>query len=418
MMPFLKLDGAQLLRHITDMSNGALVDIIDGFADVGKGVGAIMLLVVLFYYITSLLDGGKFQIKMLVPLLIFFFVCNFSWISTPVTWFTSTLTESLVDACHNKRTEIKESMGGSATATYHDLTNRQINQNVDPKKEAEFVKARLDGRDTLLADETPKLRGIPKAVKRGVMSSGAQASYNMQLENSGESYNGLDYNDNTKNKQSRSNFSFHSIMSSVLSAICGIMSIVLGCFGAIMAGIIVAFGPITFAFAIFPGQGGTIKSWFIRLCQFSLWAPLCALIDVFCTSIFNLASTSPEMGGAGSFLLAIAMAVCNLVALTTVPSIASMIIEGAQGAISLSQGLQQMAGALTTTMGIGKMATVGSAGLLLGKQNVADTLTGFANSGIAGTVSQLGKVASGQQSFRGMMSSMREHGQRTRNLQE
>lgn len=418
MMPFLKLDGAQLLRHITDMSSGALNDIIDGFADVGKGVGAIMLLVVLFYYITSLLDGGKFQIKMLVPLLIFFFVCNFSWISTPVTWFTTTLTESLVDACHNKRNEIKESMGGSATATYHDLTNRQINKNLDPKKEAEFVKARLDGRDTLLADESPKLRGIPKAVKRGVMSSGAQASYNMQLENSGESYNGMDYNDSSKNKQSMSNFSFHSIMSSVLSAICGIMSVVLGCFGAIMAGIIVAFGPITFAFAIFPGQGGTIKSWFIRLCQFSLWAPLCALIDVFCTSIFSLASNSPEMGGAGSFLLAIAMAVCNLVALTSVPSIASMVIEGAQGAISLSQGLQQMAGALTTVGGIGKMATVGAAGTLLGKQNVADTLTGFANSGIAGTVSQLGKVATGQQSFRGMMSSMRQHGQRTRNLQE
>ena len=39
---------------------------------IGKGIASIMLMIVLFHYLVSMLDGGKFQLRMLMPLFIFF----------------------------------------------------------------------------------------------------------------------------------------------------------------------------------------------------------------------------------------------------------------------------------------------------------------------------------------------------------
>lgn len=174
-----------------------------------------------------------------------------------------------------------------------------------------------------------------------------------------------------------------------------------------MAGLIVAFGPITFAFAIFPGQGGTIKSWVIRLCQFSLWAPICALVDCFSYKIFDMLA---DAGAGSSVLMAIAVAICNLVALTSVPSIASMIIEGAQGAVSLSNGLQTMAGALTG----GLTAAAGAGSAVVGKDNVQtvkDTLSGAHNAGVVGAVKDLSTSGN---TFKGMLGRMHASGRATR----
>jgi uncharacterized membrane protein len=61
---------SQLLDFVNDTCGKA-------FAEIGIGIGSIMLLFVVIYYITSILDGGKFQLKMLFPVFIYFLVCNF-----------------------------------------------------------------------------------------------------------------------------------------------------------------------------------------------------------------------------------------------------------------------------------------------------------------------------------------------------
>jgi len=152
----------------------------------------------------------------------------------------------------------------------------------------------------------------------------------------------------------------------------------------------VAFGPITFGFAVFPGQGRNILSWFLRLCQFALWAPICALIDVFSVMIFDeMASNSLSTG---SLAMAIAVAVCNLVALTSVPTIASMIIEGAQGAVSLSQGLQTISAGMTaggTAAAAVGSGAVGAGQLALGTnatQSIRDAVAGAKQGGVVGAI--------------------------------
>lgn len=385
----LKIDynqGISIIKELTEYAGG----VSEAFGAVGRGIGAIMLLVVVFYYISSILDGGKFQIKMLIPFLIFLFVCNFSWIAKPVTAFTDTITSSLMESCKTMNGNIKEKYNCKESATFNDMYN---SMHQDEAKDTEQLMKDLDANYEEATDfeegnksENSETDPVPKGVtgkihyhvKKGINDWFAKKSIDSQKE---MSIAGLDTDNSGKGfKPTTKNFTGLGWLSSIISFICKIMSFVLMAFGGVMTAIIVAFGPITWAFAIFPGQGSTIKSWFIRLCQFSLWSPICVLVDCFSVKLFDIMATAQ---GAGPILMAIAVAVCNLVALTSVPTIASMIIEGAQGAVSLSQGLQTMGHALTTSASIlskgGKLA--------IGSDNaISRTKAGIAKQGISGII--------------------------------
>ena len=390
-----------MTKTLTDFATG---DMTAAFSNIGRGIGGIMLLIVALYYITSILDGGKFQLKMLLPLLIFILVCNFSWVSGPVTSFTQTITSSLVSACERKKASINEKNGCLESANINDLNNAKMDTRKDGEQVEQLLgntEAATQKKDDSSIDEegassTNKNGGGEnwkvRMVKGGIMSAGRQASYDFQVESSGE--NIVEPASEKKGRKlGLQNLGWQGIISSVISWICQIMSAVLSAFGAVMTGIIVAFGPITFGFAVFPGQGRNILSWFLRLCQFALWAPICALIDVFSVMIFDTMASSTMT--AGSLAMAIAVAVCNLVALTSVPTIASMIIEGAQGAVSLSQGLQSMAGAMTAggsaaaaVMSVGKGMTTAAIGTNA-VQGIRDAVSGAKQGGVIGAIKDI-----------------------------
>ena len=400
-----------LLKELTSYANG----LAGGLAAVGKGIGAIMLLIVLIYYITSILDGGKFQIKMLLPLLIFLFVCNFNWISTPVISFTTTITESLVSSLDGARVETLAANGNSESANIMDMHNRrkQGRAATDAKTLKEAVgEGDVSDENGEEIQEGKKVRGLRKIVKNGINDEATQLSLDFQKEAGGEQYaQPGETPSGGKMGFTRESTTIMNLICAIMSFICKLMSTVLRAFGGVMSGIIVAFGPITFAFAIFPGQGGTIKSWFIRLCQFALYAPICALVDCFAVKIF---STIADYGAGDSILMAIAVAICNLVALTSVPSIASMIIEGAQGAVSLSNGLQHIGGALAK----GGAVVGGGAALVLGRDRlkaIKDVAGGVMNAGVIGSASKLGQQASaGGHGFKGFLGQMRGSGRASR----
>lgn len=420
-----------LTKSITDFAAG---DMASGFAAVGKGIGAIMLLIVVIYYISSILDGGKFQLKMLFPLLIFLFVCNFSWISKPVLSFTSTITGSLTTSVDNTRFNALEQNGLKKSATIADMHNNEVVKEqrgmslgyalIGPGGQllynifSKSRERRLGGSSATdavnaSADDQRRDEGgfLHRKIKKGVHEELLQLSADFQAEASGEDYQdiGSDVEDTTKKQYGSDHFTWSKIILVILSWITKILSTVLRAFGAVMTGIIVAFGPITFAFAILPGQGGTIKSWFIRLCQFSLYAPIVSLIDSFVVQSFYLVVN----GNGESILMSIALTVCSLVALTSVPSIASMIIEGAQGAVSLSGGLQQIGGAVAKGAAVGG----GAAAIVIGKdrmQALKDIGHGMQNVGIGGVANVAGRVASGSASFKGAMRTFQASGRASR----
>lgn len=390
MLP-LKLDSESVLKELSTFA----VDVSDSFGMVGQGIGAIMLLVVVFYYITSILDGGKFQIKMMLPFLIFFIVCNFSWISKPVVSFTSAITEELVKSCASEKASLKDKVGCREGATFSDMANatHQDEANDSGPVIEEVYEGMNRGKDapkdTVSEPKTKGIYGkISYHVKKGIGEAATKGSLDFQKETSVQGLNTDGNPDGKGFKPTTRNLGFLGLFAGLISFICTLMSSVLSAFGGIMTGLILAFGPITFAFAIFPGQGGTVKSWFIRLCQFSLWAPICALIDVFSVKIFCMLSGADS---GASVAMTIAVALCNLVALTSVPSIASMIIEGASGAVSLSQGLQAMGGALTVVGGLGMKGFHAVAG----KDNAISRTEGLKKQGASGLIRdvQAGKKA-------------------------
>lgn len=387
-----------MTKTLTDFATG---DMSAAFSNIGRGIGGIMLLIVALYYIASILDGGKFQLKMLVPLVIFIFVCNFSWVAGPVTSFTQTITSSLVSSCERKKASINEKNGCLGSANINDLNNAKMGSQKDGEQVERLLgntEAATQKKDEGTIDEegtksTEKNGGKDnfwvRTIKGGVMSSARQASYDFQVESSGENIV-EPASDKKGRKLGLPNMGWQGIISAVISWVCQIMSSVLSAFGAVMTGIIVAFGPITFGFAVFPGQGRTILSWFLRLCQFALWAPICALIDVFSVMIFDTMASSSM--SAGSLAMAIAVAVCNLVALTSVPTIASMIIEGAQGAVSLSQGLQTISAGMTaggTAAAAVGSSVVGAGQMALGTnktQSIRDAVAGAKQGGVVGAL--------------------------------
>lgn len=378
----------------------------NSFANAGQGIGAVFLMIVAIYYISSILDGGKFQLKMLVPFLIFIFVCNFSWVSKPVGSFISHISTAVNTGCSNANSSMLEGIKAKATDRITDVAANDAGssdgktkdaraQMLDPDKKLDTD----DSDDGRQMEKNSKRREglIVRSVKKGVSAAGATANASLQKE--------LD-TDQGKDLEDYPQSATKTVLD-IVGFICDVFKIVLQTLGSTMAGIIMAFGPITWAFAIIPGQGNTIKSWFLRLCQFSLYGPIVALINSLAVKTVCTFSTA----NMNSLLAGIAQGLALIAALTSVPSIASMIIEGASGAVSLSSGLQAASSAATVSgsiLGAGGKA----AGAVIGKdklQGIKDGLSGMASMGVGGVAK-----AAGRSGMKGMFDVAKRLGKQSR----
>lgn len=327
----------------TKMILGQGASAMGALQSVGVGIASVIILFVIFKDVTAILDGGKFQAKMLLPLLIYLMVCNFNLVQKPVISFTSTLQSASVGACKGMKQSYLNSMtDGSYGAdgcpnimtayVYKQNKLHQQGPKVTVKENDE------DPKDTEGLDEGEKNKR--RSWMKGI---GATLSKWWKTNFTDKLWNGWGVDTKDIDSEVLRKVGITALLAAILSWVVNAFSIVLSIFGSVMTGIIVAFGPITFAFAVFPGNGKAIGSWIIRLCQYALYAPIAALVDSF--SVVILGETI-GLGADGTLML-VAVLICNLVALTAVPSIASSIIEGASGAVSLSSGLQSIGAALT-----------------------------------------------------------------------
>ena len=330
-----------LTRSVIDMAEPAM----SGMQQIGKGIGSIFLLFVIFVYITNILDGGKFQVKMLLPLLIYICVCNFRLIASPVINFATTIQRSCVDACGNIQDKFMNDMtggkyeSGQAFSLWHALLEKS---NSTPQSELEKKIASAtsdagevndDEADNDDNEESPKRFSF-----KGLGDNIINALHKFKDTVVGQFLSSF--------MHSPGNAIVYGLMGfvvTVLDWVAQLLNIALTAMGAVMTAIVVAFGPITWAFAIFPGNGKTIGAWAIRICQFVLYSPIVALIQAFfttCLYMFTQGGMSSSVTEGSATVLAAAGLILGLIAaLMSVPAIASMIIEGAQGAVTISQGL-------------------------------------------------------------------------------
>lgn len=315
--------GVSITREILDAAGGYL----DIFASIGIGIASVFLLLVVFVYAANILDGGKFQVKMLLPLLIYLCVCNYKLVASPIVNFGLTIQRECVNACVNGRAKVFGAEGSTSVMGFFwsNLTlPKEVAPVVDPDNGDE------DGANSNPNVEAPRKedengRGLLGVLKKGwtfvktnIIGAFTNNSPLVVL-----------------------SYGMGGVVGEVLDWIAQLLEVALTCLGGLMTGIVVVFGPITWAFAVFPGNQRTLSAWAIRICQFMLYSPLTAIISTFTLlTVKNLAdwlasgdsSFGAVMGIAG-FLLA------EVSAFLSVPAIASMIIEGAQGAITISQGL-------------------------------------------------------------------------------
>lgn len=399
------------------------------FVDVGVGIASIFLLIVIFYYLTAILDGGKFQMKMLMPLLLYFLICNFSIVTRPVTAFITRLQYECCNICIesveddlNKITEnyykdeshyvlYKDSDGTVTLGKYNDNQSKVT----IPKDELScrttmdaFLKNQYDGREVSLMNKISfvynkyKNQFVKTAKKNPGGSLGALGTLQltpfggvaagmigaMELDNGIHSLGEkLMYGANpglfpyTSLGVMNRAFNLKTFVLMIFQWACDIVEFMLKMLGAVLIGVLIAFGPITWAFALFPGNGRFIVTWFLRLCQFSLYSPLVCLIKGLGIKLFIMLLSTTV--GFGSFLMVFGVLLCIMVALTAVPSISSMIIDGAgSGGVSLSQGIQSIssAGAAVSALILapGKIGA-GVAGLVTGNPGLA--AAGFGSAG-------------------------------------
>ena len=345
--------------------------------NVGIGIASVFLLVVVFVYISQILDGGKFQVKMLIPLLIYVCVCHFSLVAVPVVNFASAIQRGCRDACIGaKNNTLNQLSGGKDVGIFRAFWEAAGNATADDPVSDDMAGISggengqaatpenfesLEGDDAL--GSSPELRDEKE--KRGMIQKiGAWFS------DFGKSLTDW-YNNNIKIPFYDAiglggrylSYGLMGIIGQLLDICCVIIEFAVSAMGAVMMGIVIAFGPITWAFAVWPNNHKTIGAWAIRICQFALYSPICCLISAFFMAIIRKfaevgASTVNQLGGAdaatSSVLCIIGLLLGLAAAMMSVPAIASMIIEGAQGSVSLSQGLQTAIGMYSNMTMIGE----------------------------------------------------------------
>ena len=337
-----------------------------GLTGVGVGLGSIFVLFVIFKEVSSILDGGRFQIRMLLPVVIYLLVCNFGVVSSIATYLTDQISKQTVEAINKS---YGAEMGAKGWIEYMwSSYQKGLDQGAllleEKMKELDKESKEFDEFDAMAEPEADDpenekhlnfLQRIGGKVKDAVSVQIKKAwdwirynwfkSLSMSAKNTG-------YNPAVIMFQ----FGFPMVIAFLLEWVGRIIMYVVCCVAAVNIGIIVAFGPITWSFGVFPGNQRVIGAWFIRLVQFSLYAPIVALVDCFTFKIMNTyittlgvqAATAGMTGGSAfSPLLVLVVLIANIVCLTAVPTLASMIVEGAAGQISFSQGLQSLMSPIT-----------------------------------------------------------------------
>ena len=348
-MLFIPLESISIIKTVLGSATQAM-GVMQG---VGIGIASLFLLFVVFQYIAALLDGGKFQIKMLWPLAVYLIVCNFTLFVSPVVSFTTALQERSLESANGYKSRIiSEFTHGKVSgddASLWDAFMVRMDEDLDSVKDKE-IENDLNGIEVTESVDESTGR---KSFDLSNLFSGIGAALENFWKKIKQSF--IESIVEPLSAFGTKTFKFMKwgllgIVAQLFSWVCQFVELAVICLGGVMTGIIVTFGPITFAFAVFPGNSRVIGSWLIRLCQYALYSPIVALIQSFVYAcLFSLGTGD----GDGSITMLMALILCNVAALTSVPAIASMIIEGATGSISLSQGLQTAAstmGAATSIM--------------------------------------------------------------------
>ena len=328
-----------------------VMELSEGIAHIGIGIGALMLLIVVIYYIISLLEGGKFQLKMLIPMLLFFVVCNFGWVAKPVLTFTTTMTETLVESLNELRLNALNPDGQGKINNPHDhyVAN---NLEDDPTNKSNIEEPASEEDD--LGDEASGT--VAESSSDGFIRKALNTVVEFFSKKATEEFATTDSPD-VMSKKTSERFTFTGIMCQIMSWLASAVSYCLKIFGIMLTSLLIAMGPITFAFAMIPGRGSNIMSWFIRICQFALYSPLCAFIDAFTASAYSLLDSAMP----SSWLMVFGITLSNLLGLLTIPTLASMVIEGAAGSASISQGVQSL-GMIVSLFASGMRGKSGSMG--------------------------------------------------------
>lgn len=346
-----------------------------GLNGIGQSIASIFILLIIFQAIASILDGGKFQVKMLGPIVIYLLVCNFSLVSVP----TKSFFDALQSSTSGQLAAANQNLFGNKTKwqTFVDTYKSSRSGQADIAR----LERELDDSDDALG--TDGAGGLSSVGGAGNVSGGGSTGGRVSDETP-QTGGGADVSSAKKFKllgnigdsvsstlkkfwywierQALKGFTRSTddlgyiiaavglpfLLSVLVEWFVNLITILMTALGAIMVGIFIVFGPITWAFALIPGNTGIIKGWFIRICQFALYSPLCQLVNYFSSTIFltmtGMNAQAMTIGqGSMSLLGLLAVLLCNLVLLTTIPSIASQIIEGAAGGgLSLSNGVQTL----------------------------------------------------------------------------
>lgn len=325
-------------------------DAAGGLSAIGKGIASIFLLFVIFYYISAMLDGGKFQTKMLWPFLVYVMVCNFNFFSSPVISFATTLQRECASLCYEKTNTIKsslsESHSGKTSMWQIFIEHARLENQKTGAEEADDMAIEIveevtetsgggsssdgggEGSSSTETKKTTKLSGLGAGLTKALSDFWQNTVIGMFSSFS------VGFQKGVSTVSIYMKYGLLGILASIIQLVCSAASLMMIFFGGVMMAVVIAFGPVTLAFAVFPGNGKVIGTWCIRLCQFALYSPIVFLIDTFNMALFQ-AMLKADM----HILLLIAILICNIALLFSVPGIASMIIEGASGAVSLSQGL-------------------------------------------------------------------------------
>lgn len=366
-----------LLGPLLGKMNSAL----SGLTAVGAGLASVFILIVIFVYTSKILEGGKFEAKMLLPLFIYLAVSNFGVVKGVVLPFTQGISKGCLAAVGDSRKKALQDMAGgdSDVSTLSQAMMAKLKKEHASNMDAASDK--LNGDDKTEDDNTDSgenqdfedndqkklFGGITSVIQK--IASLPQSLWDKFMDKLKEMflfmYKAADLH------HMALKYSLWFVLIGAMQILLDIMSFAMQALGAVMICIIMAFGPITWAFAVIPGNAGVIKSWFIRLCQFSLYGPIIAVINTFMVIMCDTLSgsgSSESFTSVGSDLLNVAMVLCglfaNFIALTSVPSIASMIIEGATGNVnSLSSGAQILGSTVGAPISMAtKFITIGEKG--------------------------------------------------------
>lgn len=388
-----------------------------GFGNIGVGIGSIMLLFVVIYYVSSILDGGKFQLKMLWPLVLFILVCNFTVVSKPTLSFIGELSGGVSKGISNgggsmhelaaktgdsslypQRTKVPDNLGKVIDNFKPiDLQNNYINPALYDSQGRTIASATESTTDTgakalSITYTNGKTAFIKTNASHLYYANGQKAEeYEAQQESLiGRALSSFwdkcvtrpwknmwsdilsALSSETVAPEDIDNNLFLLIVFAILKFLVNMFKLVMVAYGSVMVCIFIAFGPIIWAFAIFPGMGKNIGSWFIRLVQFSLYGPVTNFIANFAFILLGQFCGDAYTAPTSNLLAVCASFGCAILMITQVPSICSMIIEGASGNASLSGGWHAMTGAIAAAMGGGTVASAARNVRVVGSEDIRD----------------------------------------------